>query len=439
MLRRADKAAEAAALMATIPQLDDSHDLDEWWIERRLLVRKLLDEDDPKRAYIVARDATPPTRDNYRAEHQFTAGWVALRYLNDPTTADAHFKKVTEGAENPIRYGARRLLAGPGRGSPERSPRRPARTTRRRRAIPTAYYGQIARAKAGLGELPSTHRLPSPPPSAAALAKSEVVRAAELLYAVGRPRPAQCGDGGPRRQVERHRHPRHARRTRAEVPGPARHAAGRQAGARARLSARSCRLSDGRAAELHRDRPEVEPALVYSIARQESWFNPKTVSSANAMGLMQVTPAAGKYLAKKFNVTYDQKRLLSDNVYNLQMGAAELGDLIKDYRGSYIMTFAAYNAGPRPGARMDQPLRRSARSQGRSDRLGGAHPVLRDPQLRAARHGKRAGLSRPLRRRLPTADRGRPAARRDRTNRTTTDARRHRKALRACSSPRRTV
>jgi soluble lytic murein transglycosylase len=91
--------------------------------------------------------------------------------------------------------------------------------------------------------------------------------------------------------------------------------------------------------------PEVEPALVYSIARQESWFNPKTVSSANAMGYMQVTPAAGKYLAKKFNVTYDQKRLLSDNVYNLQMGAAELGDVIKDYRGSYIMAFAAYNAG----------------------------------------------------------------------------------------------
>ena len=91
--------------------------------------------------------------------------------------------------------------------------------------------------------------------------------------------------------------------------------------------------------------PEVEPALVYSIARQESWFNPKTVSSANAMGYMQVTPAAGKYIAKKFNVSYDQGRLLNDNVYNLQMGAAELGDVIKDYRGSYILAFVAYNAG----------------------------------------------------------------------------------------------
>ena len=91
--------------------------------------------------------------------------------------------------------------------------------------------------------------------------------------------------------------------------------------------------------------PPVEPALVYSIVRQESWFNPKTVSSANALGLMQVTPPAGKYIAKKFNVAFDQKRLLSDMSYNVQMGAAELGDVIKDYRGSYIMAFAAYNAG----------------------------------------------------------------------------------------------
>jgi soluble lytic murein transglycosylase len=91
--------------------------------------------------------------------------------------------------------------------------------------------------------------------------------------------------------------------------------------------------------------PPVEPALVYSIVRQESWFNPKTVSTANALGLMQVTPAAGKYIAGKFKATFDQKRLLSDMSYNVQFGSAELGDVIKDYRGSYIMAFAAYNAG----------------------------------------------------------------------------------------------
>jgi soluble lytic murein transglycosylase len=91
--------------------------------------------------------------------------------------------------------------------------------------------------------------------------------------------------------------------------------------------------------------PAVEPAVVYSIVRQESQFNPKTVSSANALGLMQVTPAAGRYIAKKHNVTFDQKRLLHDSVYNTQMGSAELGGVIQDYRGSYILSFVAYNAG----------------------------------------------------------------------------------------------
>jgi soluble lytic murein transglycosylase len=60
---------------------------------------------------------------------------------------------------------------------------------------------------------------------------------------------------------------------------------------------------------------------------------------------MQVTPDAGRYVARKFKVTFDQKRLLHDTAYNLQMGAAELGGDIEDYGGSYILAFAAYNAG----------------------------------------------------------------------------------------------
>ena len=63
------------------------------------------------------------------------------------------------------------------------------------------------------------------------------------------------------------------------------------------------------------------------------------------MGLMQVTPAAGIDTAKKFKVTYNGDRLLKDPVYNMQMGAAELSNLFSGYNGSYILTFAGYNAG----------------------------------------------------------------------------------------------
>jgi soluble lytic murein transglycosylase len=292
----------------------------------------------------VARDATLPTRDNYRAEHHFTAGWIALRFLNDPTTAYAHFRHIAEGQDNPIALA--RAFYWLGRGAEALKKPQEARAHYVEAArYPTTYYGQIARAKAGLGEIGI-----SPPPVLSAsdrakLGQVEVVRAAEILYAADArdlvyPLMADLGD-----KLE----DAGALLVLAEI-------AAKYEDARAMLLVGKLSLARGHPLE-HAAfptvglpsytpiGPEVEPALVYSIARQESWFNPRTISSARAMGFMQVTPAAGQYLAKKFKVSYDEKRLLNDNVYNLQMGSAELGDVIKDYRGSYILAFVAYNAG----------------------------------------------------------------------------------------------
>jgi soluble lytic murein transglycosylase len=89
----------------------------------------------------------------------------------------------------------------------------------------------------------------------------------------------------------------------------------------------------------------IDPCMVYSIVRTESAFDQRDTSPANAVGLMQVTPEAGRDTAKRFGVTYDWERLVSDPVYNTQMGAAEISALFREYTGSYIMTFAGYNAG----------------------------------------------------------------------------------------------
>ncbi len=91
--------------------------------------------------------------------------------------------------------------------------------------------------------------------------------------------------------------------------------------------------------------PAVDRAVVYSIVRQESAFNGRVISSAHALGLMQVTPAAGRNTARKFKVPFDQGRLLGDLAYNAQLGAAELADDMSFFRGSYILAFVSYNAG----------------------------------------------------------------------------------------------
>jgi soluble lytic murein transglycosylase len=91
--------------------------------------------------------------------------------------------------------------------------------------------------------------------------------------------------------------------------------------------------------------PEIDRSVIYSVARTESAFDQRDKSAANAVGLMQVTPEAGRDTAKRFGVAYDWERMISDPVYNTQMGAAELAALLREYHGCHIMTFAGYNAG----------------------------------------------------------------------------------------------
>jgi soluble lytic murein transglycosylase len=344
-LRRADEASEAAAWILSLPaDHGQTIDTDQWWIERRLVARKLLDIGDTKTAYRVARDAAIPSKDNYRAEQQFTAGWIALRFLNDPATALAHFAKVAQGHSNPIALA--RSGYWQGRAAEALGRREEARTHYGAAArYSTAYYGQLARARLGHKDM-ALRPPPEPPPDRRdVVARLEIVRAIELLYAIDE-RDLIAGalaDLGER-----------ALDTVAlSALGDV---AARHKDARAMLLLGKAALGRGLPLEhyafptmgipdYHPIGPAIELAVVYAIARQESTFNPKTVSSARAMGLMQVTPDAGRYVAKKFGATYDEKRLLSDQSYNVQLGAAELGDLYVDYRGSHILTFAGYNAG----------------------------------------------------------------------------------------------
>ena len=345
LLRRHEKISEAGALIQTAPRdISQIHDPDEWWIERRVLARKLLDLGDVKTAYAVARDAALPVRGNYRVEQPFTAGWIALRFLRDPNLALEHFNKVALDTNNPIAkaraaYWQGRALDALGRPQEARSQYEKAAQT------PTAYYGQIARAKLGLGDIVLRTPPQPSPEERASLLRDEVVRAVELLYQIGERDLAaiMAVDSGEN----------------SDNPGKL-----------ALIGELTARYDDGRAmlllgkAALARAMPfdiyayptvgmpkyepigpPIEPALLYSIARQESGFNQKVISTANAMGLMQVTPPAGKYVTGKFKVPYDEAKLKNDKVYNTQLGAAELGDVLKDYRGSYILAFVAYNAG----------------------------------------------------------------------------------------------
>jgi soluble lytic murein transglycosylase len=56
-------------------------------------------------------------------------------------------------------------------------------------------------------------------------------------------------------------------------------------------------------------------------------------------------PQTAKESAQKVGLAYSKDRLTSDPGYNAILGAVHLGNLIGDYRGSYVLALAAYNAG----------------------------------------------------------------------------------------------
>jgi soluble lytic murein transglycosylase len=340
-LRRGDKIEEAGRWMISAPH-DPAvlRDLDQWWIERRVLARKLLDLGNNKMAYEVANGAAAPNNENYRADQQFTSGWIALTFLHEPAVALTHFARIAEGVSNPITLA--RAFYWQGRAAEAAGHDHDARTYYDGAArFPTAYYGQLARARLDLTEV-TLRPLPSPP---ADLRSLEVARVFEMLYAVD----ARDVVASMAADLADKANDPAALTTLAEI-------AKQHNDARATLLIGKTALGRGFPLEQYAFPdfgvpdfqpigPDVERYVVYSIVRQESAFNPKVVSGANAYGLMQVTPPAARDTAKRFNVTFDQRRLANDVTYNAQLGTAELGNDLEFFRGSYILAFVAYNAG----------------------------------------------------------------------------------------------
>jgi len=90
----------------------------------------------------------------------------------------------------------------------------------------------------------------------------------------------------------------------------------------------------------------VSPWFITSIIRQESAFNPLSVSGANAYGLMQIIPQTGMALAAKLGFKDFSRRILFNPEKNIMMGTRYISDLSKKYGGNFIIAAAHYNAGP---------------------------------------------------------------------------------------------
>jgi soluble lytic murein transglycosylase len=89
----------------------------------------------------------------------------------------------------------------------------------------------------------------------------------------------------------------------------------------------------------------LDPFLVAALIRQESEFNPKAVSRANARGLTQVMPATGRQLSRKLGIRGYRTSMLFSPDTNLKIGTYYLKALSDQLEGKWEAALASYNAG----------------------------------------------------------------------------------------------
>ncbi|MFD1197596.1 lytic transglycosylase domain-containing protein [Brucella gallinifaecis] len=342
-LRRADRFDDATALMLKAPKDAKSLiDPDAWWVERRILSRELLDINKPQLAYrlVAAHAAESPTM---AAEAEFHAGWYALRALKQPKLAAPHFAKIAEISSRPI--SASRAYYWLGRAAEAGAGGNAKDYYRRSAHFGTTFYGQLSAAT--LKE--KTPELAYPKPSDA-----------ERIRFSGRPavqairRLEQIGYGN--RATALYTQLSQELNSVGELALLAVMAeknenhylalrVGKNAAFRG-LDVGALSHPVG-AIPAHANISGSGKALAYAIARQESEFNVGAVSKAGARGLLQLMPATAKSVATRNGMAFSAQKLTSDAAYNATLGAHFLGEQLDRFNGSYVLTFAGYNAGPR--------------------------------------------------------------------------------------------
>lgn len=337
-LRRSERLAEAAQVLGQVNHTSEQQSGTAWWVERRLIARKLVDTNQAALAYkVAAGHAASAIPDKVEAE--FTAGWIALRALNQPDKASHHFDQAAHVAKTPISIS--RAAYWQGRAA-EAQGKQASSYYQRAAQHATTYYGQLARARLGHSDVPVQ---PGPQGSVQSISHHLGVQGVAALYAADERGLAialindlaySLPDASALDAL--------ADLTTAYGDANATLIIAKIATQRNLTLGQHAFPVFGIPQKALNASP-IEQAFVYAITRQESAFDPAATSTSGAKGLMQLMPATAKMEAGKVGVDYDASRL-TDPHYNVTLGANFLSRLVDNFNGSYILAIASYNAGP---------------------------------------------------------------------------------------------
>ncbi|NYZ11990.1 lytic transglycosylase domain-containing protein [Azospirillum sp. RWY-5-1] len=337
--RKGDDDGALAIFLKPPPELGRQQS---WWGERHILARRAIERGDYRMAYRIA--STHRQEDGVtHMEAEFLAGWLALRFLDQPSEAFKHFHTLYRTVTAPISRARGAYWCG--RAAEALGNREQAREWfTKASGYGTTFYGQLAVSNLG-GSARVT--VPEEPKVAnaqvTAFERREVVQVIRQLVQIsGRENDRLTG---------------FLRRISLDAKSPADYVlAGRLARDVGRPDLAVAAAKDAAQNEVYltevgyplvsASRNATEVSLVHAIIRQESTFNTNVVSSAGARGLMQLMPTTAQLVAKQLGIRHTHARLTADPDYNVLLGSTYIGDLVDRFNGSYVLAIAGYNAGP---------------------------------------------------------------------------------------------
>lgn len=340
----------AMELLRSQPSAAQVTNLEDWWKERNILVRRLIEERKYREAYKLSAAHGQMEGTEY-ADAEWICGWLALRFLNEPGKAYTHFNEMHTRVKTSISKSRAAYWAG--RAADASGQKEQALNWYKLAAEhPKVYYGQLASL-----QLPESMRTYRPVNvSATAVDKTkvsnnELVRAMRLAHTAGL--------DGLRRQminaaVETFERPAEYKALaeilsgmglRAEAVRVAKKAAGKNIF----LDTEAYPKLNSYFASLN-----VDKALAHALIRQESEFDQYARSPVGALGLMQLMPRTAAEVAQRRGWAHQNGWLTSKPEHNVLLGSAYINTLLNSYGGSYPMALAAYNAG---GGRVNKWIR----------------------------------------------------------------------------------
>lgn len=90
---------------------------------------------------------------------------------------------------------------------------------------------------------------------------------------------------------------------------------------------------------------KIDPFLVAAVIKNESNFDRKAASKAGAIGLMQIMPDTGEWIAEQMGIkNFDPQDLYRTDA-NIRLGCWYLGELEYEFQRNWVLMMIAYNAG----------------------------------------------------------------------------------------------